>query len=74
VLDPKCKSNYRRTGVKSIKNGARHSYCSYHLAYYNDIDGLTLQSGPQDTQTLWDHYYTAAAKADAASFWEVRPR
>jgi integrase len=74
TLDKKLLANHRRTGVKSAKNAARHSYCSYHLAHFNDINGLTLQSGHANTQTLWDHYYQAARREDAERYWSIVPK
>jgi integrase len=74
VLDSKLRANHQRTRVKSGKNLARHSFCSFHLAYFNDVNGLCLQSGHQSTQVLWSHYYQAARKEDAERFWSVIPK
>lgn len=73
-LEAKIAANHKRTGIKSAKNAARHSYCSYHLAYHNDINGLTLQSGHASTDTLWKHYYRVARREDAERFWSVLPK
>jgi integrase len=67
------RANLERAKVPGIKNGSRHSYCSYHLAEHGDIGGLTLQSGHADSQTLWRHYYQAATREDAARFWSIVP-
>jgi integrase len=74
VFEAKCRGNLKRAHVKNIRNGGRHSYCSYHLAHFNDINRLTLQSGHQSTDTLWKHYYRAATKAEAERFWNVMPQ
>jgi integrase len=74
LLEGHCKANHRRSGVRGIKNGGRHSYCSYSLAWYGDINSLCLQSGHRTTDTLWKHYYRAATKADAERYWDVRPK
>jgi integrase len=68
------RANLERSGVRGIKNGSRHSYCSYHLAKYEDIDGLTLQSGHANTDVLWRHYYQAATKEDAERYWSIVPK
>lgn len=73
-LQARRRANLKRSGVKAIQNGSRHSYCSYHLAEFNDINGLVLQSGHANTQTLWNHYYQSALKEDAARYWSVTPK
>jgi integrase len=73
-LEVRHRANLERCGVKGIKNGARHSYCSYHLAQYNDINGLTLQSSHANTDMLWRHCYQAATKEDAARYWSIVPK
>jgi integrase len=73
-LEARCKANCHRTGVRSIPNGARHSYCSYHLAMHQDINALTLQSGHASTDILWRHYYQAATREDAQRYWSIVPK
>jgi integrase len=72
-LQTKLEANYRRSKVKSRKNASRHSYCSYHLAWYGDVNSLVLQSGHAKTQTLWACYYQSATKQDAERFWNILP-
>jgi integrase len=74
VLDAKTRANCKRSGVKNIKNGGRHSYCSYSLAIGIKLDDLMLQSGHRDTRTVWSHYYQAATKAEAERFWSILPK
>jgi integrase len=74
TLDARCRANHHRAGVRSIRNGSRHSYCSYHLAMHGKIDELTVQAGHRDPKTLWDHYYHAATKEEAQRFWSVLPK
>jgi integrase len=74
TLKIKCTANFRRAKVRNIKNGGRHSYCSYHLAHFNDINALTLQSGHSSTDVMFKHYYRPALKDEAARFWNVMPQ
>jgi integrase len=73
-LNSRRRANLRRAEVKGIKNGSRHSYCSYHLAQHGDINGLTLQSGHANTDILWRHYYQAATREDAQRYWSIVPK
>ena len=63
-----------RTNVAWIKQGMRHSFCSYWLvAHDNDTDTLVIQSGHEDKKVMWESYYRATTKAKARAFWSVRP-
>jgi integrase len=57
-----------------IQQGMRHSYCSYWLpAHDNDVDTLVVQSGHESKEVLWNSYYAAATKKEAAEFWSILP-
>jgi integrase len=56
-----------------IQQGMRHSYCSYWLAEHGDIDALVIQSGHDDQQVMWNNYYRATTKQEAAKFWSIVP-
>jgi integrase len=56
-----------------IQAGPRHSYCSYWLAKFEDVNKLVLQSGHTDASTMWEHYHAGATKADAERFWSIAP-
>jgi integrase len=56
-----------------IQQGMRHSFCSYWLAAYEDVNKLVLQSGHTDAGTMWQHYHKGTTKADAKKFWAIRP-
>jgi integrase len=46
-----------------IKQGMRHSYCSYRLvANGNDTDTLVIQSGHDDKNVMWESYYRATTR------------
>jgi integrase len=57
-----------------IQQGARHSFCSYWLAHNNnDVDRLVILSGHESKEVMWNSYYRAASKAEAAKFWAIKP-
>lgn len=52
----------------------RHSFASYHLAEFGDINGLCLALGHMGgTQMLFDHYFRAVDADTARRFWNLRP-
>jgi integrase len=56
-----------------IQQGMRHSFCSYWLAKYKDVNKLVLQSGHTDAHTMWEHYHRGVTEAEAAKFWAIMP-
>lgn len=56
-----------------IQQGMRHSYCSYWLAKYKDVNKLVLQSGHTDAHTMWEHYHRGVTEAEAEKFWSITP-
>jgi integrase len=63
-----------RVKVPWIKQGMRHSYCSYWLvAHNNDTDGLVIQSGHESKEVMWGSYYRATTQAKAVKFWGIFP-
>jgi integrase len=65
----------RRPLARWIKQGMRHSFCSYWLvANNNDTDTLVVLSGHEDKTVMWDSYYRATTKEKARKFWSLRPR
>jgi integrase len=64
----------KQAGIeKWIQQGARHSYCSYWLAQFEDVNRLVLQSGHTDADSMWEHYHRAVTKTDAKRYWSIRP-
>jgi integrase len=52
----------------------RHSFCLYWLvAHDNDVDTLVVQSGHESKEVMWNNYYAAATKEEAAKFWAITP-
>jgi integrase len=62
-----------QAAVTWLKDGARHTYASAHLAKDKSIELLLLQMGHKDPTMLWRHYYRSMSAADADRFWSIRP-
>jgi integrase len=56
-----------------IQQGMRHSFCSYWLAKFADIDRLVIQSGHESKEVMWRNYYRATTRGAAEKFWAIRP-
>ena len=54
-------------------NGLRHSFASYHLAYYGDSHKTAEVLGHDGTKILHTHYKALVLKKDAEQFWKLRP-
>jgi hypothetical protein len=54
--------------LRWIQQGMRHSFCSYWLAFHEDIDRLVIQSGHESKEVMWRNYYRATTKAKAEKF------
>mgnify|MGYP001216436704 CR=1 FL=1 len=55
------------------QDGLRHSYASYHLAHFQNINELATQMGHTDTKLIFRHYRSVVTKDEAAKFWELEP-
>jgi integrase len=62
-----------RHKVLTIKHGARHSFASYWLAKFGDINQLCRFLGHDDPETTFKHYAKAATKREAEKFWAIMP-
>jgi integrase len=56
------------------RNGLRHSFASYHLAFYEDAAKTALQMGHETTKMLFQHYRELVSKEEAARFWNLMPQ
>jgi integrase len=64
----------KQAGIaKWVQQGARHSYCSYWLAQFEDVNRLVLQSGHTDADGMWEHYHRAVTRTDAQRYWSIIP-
>ena len=65
---------HKEADIRLKPNALRHSFASYHLAQYQDIDTLVLALGHRGSATvLWEHYHRAVKKSDAKAFWALMP-
>jgi len=62
-----------RDWISWPKNGLRHSYSSYHLAFHKDAAALALNLGHRDTSLIFAHYRALVTQAAAAAYWEILP-
>jgi hypothetical protein len=61
-------------GVAWKQNALRHSYASYWLAEYKDIDRLALYLGHVGSLDVLHRYYYRAVRAnETKSFWALTP-
>jgi len=52
-------------------NALRHSFVSYHLAFFGDVAATEMQSG-HDRKVMFQHYRELVTGEAAAEFWAVR--
>lgn len=47
----------------------RHTFATYHAAYFKDLPALQLEMGHRDTMLLRTRYVSPARRKDAGRFW-----
>jgi integrase len=55
-------------------NGLRHSFGSYHLAFYGDAVKTAQQMGHRSSDVVHNHYKALVLKQEAEKFWGLRPK
>ena len=60
-------------GLKGKVDILRHSYGSFHLAHYGDINALGLNMGHAHMSTYFDHYHNARTTKEAIAYWAIYP-
>jgi integrase len=55
------------------QDGLRHSYASYHLAHFKNINELATQMGHTDTKLIFRHYRRVVSKSQAVDYWGITP-
>ena len=61
-------------GINEWQNNAlRHSFASYHLAHFEDLNALTLEMGHTNSQMLFAHYRELVKPKEAARYWNIKP-
>lgn len=74
-------SNYKRkmylvrmaAGLLTRRDAARHSYASYWLAMWLDVNALRENLGHETKEMLFKHYRTAVLRRDAVEYWGIVP-
>ena len=57
-----------------LRDGLRHTYATYHLAYHQDPAKTAFEMGHRGNADLvFEHYRQLAKKSDAKKFWNIRP-
>lgn len=51
----------------------RHTYATFHFAFFRDERKLQANMGHRSGQMLFAHYRALASTKEAAAFWELRP-
>ena len=62
-----------KAGIAGRKDILRHSFASYHLAYYNDENRTTASLGHGSSKMLFKHYDAAVERKPALKFWGLFP-
>jgi integrase len=80
--DVVCAINFRRQSVQDKKaaglgedwpiNAMRHSFGSYWLAGFNDVNKLALEMGNSPT-VIEKHYKRAVKEKEAHRYWQIKP-
>lgn len=53
-----------------VPDVCRHTFASYHAAYYRDLPALQLEMGHRDLSLLRSRYMLPVLKSDAELFWK----
>src|SRR5262249_28055722 len=53
-------------------NALRHSFGSYHLAHFNDVNALALEMG-NSPEMIFAHYRELVRPKEAARYWSLKP-
>lgn len=60
-------------GIKNWPiNALRHSYGSYHLAHFQDVNALALEMG-NSPDIIFAHYRELTTPKEAARYWQIKP-
>lgn len=58
-------------GNKWVPDVCRHTFASYHAAFFRNLPELQLEMGHRDASLLMTRYIAPALKKDAAAFWQA---
>lgn len=57
-------------GKSWVPDVCRHTFASYHAAYYRNLPELQLEMGHRDASLLMTRYMAPALRKDATAFWK----
>lgn len=63
----------RRSGVKWVKDGLRHSFASYRLSLTKDMPALALEMG-NSVAMIYRHYLDIKHEDEALRWFAIRPK
>ncbi len=63
----------KKADVKWKDNALRHSFASYHLAHFKDVNILSVQMGHVGTGMLFGHYRELVLPDVAERYWDIYP-
>ncbi len=58
-------------GNKWVPDVCRHTFASYHAAFFRNLPELQLEMGHRDASLLMTRYMVPALKKDATAFWQA---
>ncbi len=57
-----------------LRDGLRHTFATYHLAYHRDPGRTAFEMGHRGNADLvFEHYRQLAKRSDATLFWKIMP-
>lgn len=56
-----------------VPDVCRHTFASYHAAFFRDLGRLQMEMGHRDSSLLRCRYVTPVLQREAASFWAASP-
>lgn len=62
-------AGYRNTWIPDI---CRHTFASYHAAYFRNLPVLQLEMGHRNISLLMSRYVMPTLKKDAVAFWHKK--
>lgn len=59
----------KKADIDDLQDVCRHTYASYWLAMFENMDSLLMNMGHTTSRATLKHYLTACEQADAVVFW-----
>jgi integrase/recombinase XerD len=63
----------KKAGLAGAQDILRHSYGSFYLAAFDNLDALNANMGHAHIKTFFDHYHNSLTKRDALPYWSIGP-